>query len=134
MRKFLSLLSLTLLVGVFIASAGCGNVKAKDQELLLAGDAGVACMMIPLKAPEQVPAALDALQCAKTLLTGAQIDLDAVARCTDRAGVKAKYARLVSAALVRVKVHTGAGPVVPQDSDAARALNDFFSTCEIFLG
>lgn len=124
-----------MVVALVVLGTGCGAFKnaPQDQITLIGGDLGTACIMIPLQAPEQIPTARLALACAKNLLTEPQIDTNAVAACAEKAGVAPKYRALVALALQRVRAHTGAGPIVPQDSDAGRALTDFFETCSIAL-
>lgn len=131
-KGFRGLAVVLVAVVASLTLSACGLFKG-DQAKYLAGDAGLACSIIPLQIPEKVPVALDALQCAKSVLVQVDIDTAAIARCSDRAGVPKKYSILVAAALQRVKAHAGSGPIVKQDSDAGRALSDFFLTCEAAL-
>lgn len=111
--------------------AACSGAK-RDHVAMLGADAGLACAAVPEK---DVATARTALACAQGVLTATQIDMQQLTACADKAGVPAKYQRIVGAAIHRVRAHLGSetGPLVPLDSDAGRALNDFFETCAAVL-
>lgn len=120
-----------MLAMVLVFVAACSGAK-RDHVAMLGADAGLACSAIPEK---DVASARVALTCAQAVLTSTAIDIPAIGACADKAGVPVKYKRIVAAAISRVRAHLGSetGPLVPLDSDAGRALLDFFEVCGAVL-
>lgn len=128
-RNPMVLLACTAVLALTLSA--CSGAK-RDHVAMLGADAGLACAAIPEK---DVPNARLALTCAQAVLTSTTIEIAALTACAEKAGVPVKYQRIAGAAISRVRAHLGSetGPLVPLDSDAGRALNDFFSVCQAML-
>lgn len=140
MQRFTVLRALGALALVLVVAmaAGCGKFTSTpgtgiDPIELYAGDAGLACALIGLQAPDQVANAKIASAAARAILVSDAPSLSAIEAAVAAAGVPPQYRAITVVVIARVKVRLAGADVLPKDSVGFRAVQAFVESCDAAL-